>query len=184
MADFIVVGVSVRSGSPPALRWAADAARRRRCGLVAVRAWRPPRPPAAPAGRPPAVSRDVGAVFAAGEEKLRADVAAVLGEDAKVECRLVKGSAVAVLLKESAGAVMLVLDAPRSIDLKANTLLAHRLMYHVGCPVLVMPPALTSPGPGPAARAAARIGKEVGTRIAKAAATAGRPGIRIPRQSD
>jgi hypothetical protein len=178
VADFIVVGVSVRSGSPTALRWAADEARRRRCRVVAVRAWRPPRPPAAPGGRPPAVSRDADADFAAGEEKLRADVAAALGEDAKVECRLVKGQAVAVLLKESEGAAMLVLDAPRRTDLKTNTLLAHRLMYHVGCPVVVMPPALTQPGPS----RAARLGKEVGTRIAKAAASAGRPGIRIPPQ--
>jgi nucleotide-binding universal stress UspA family protein len=180
VADFIVVGVSVRSGSPAALRWAADEARRRRCGLVAVRAWRAPRPPAAPAGRPPGVSRDVDAAFADGEEKLAADVAAALGADAKVECRLVKGTPVSVLLKESEGAVLLVLDAPRRTDLKANTLLAHRLMYHVGCPVVVMPPALTLPEPGPAAR----LGKQVGTRLAKAAASAGRPGIRIPRQSD
>jgi hypothetical protein len=180
VADVIVVGVSVRSGSPTALRWAADEARRRRCGLIAVRAWRAPRPPAAPGGHPPAVSRDVDAVFADGEEKLRADVTAALGADAKVECRLVKGTPVAVLLKESEGAVMLVLDAPRRTDIKANTLLAHRLMYHVGCPVVVMPPALTLPGPG----RAARIGKEVGTRLAKAAASAGRPGIRIPRQAD
>jgi Universal stress protein family len=180
VADVIVVGVSVRSGSPTALRWAADEARRRRCGLVAVRAWRAPRPPAAPGGHPPAVSRDVEAAFADGEEKLRADVAAALGDDAKVECRLVKGTPVAVLLKESEGAVMLVLDAPRRTDIKANTLLAHRLMYHVSCPVVVMPPALTLPGPG----RAARIGKEVGTRLAKAAASAGRPGIRIPSQPD
>lgn len=182
MAGFIVVGVSVRSGSPTALGWAADEARRRRCDLVAVRAWRPPRPPSAPGGRPPAVSRDVDAAFATAEEKLRADVAAALGDDAKVkvECRLLKGTPVSVLLKESEGAQLLVLDAPRSTDLKANTLLAHRLMYHVGCPVVVMPPALTQPGPS----RAARLGKEVGTRIAKAAATAGRPGIRIPRQTD
>lgn len=180
MADFIVVGVSVRSGSPTALRWAADEARRRRCGLVAVRAWRAPRPPSAPGGRPSGISRDVDAAFAAGEEKLLADVRSALGEDAKVECRLVKGTAVSVLLKESEGAQMLVLDAPRSTDIKANTLLAHRLMYHVGCPVVVMPPALTLPGPG----RAARLGKQVGTRLAKAAASAGRPGIRIPRQTD
>jgi nucleotide-binding universal stress UspA family protein len=178
MADFIVVGVSVRSGSPTALRWAADEARRRRCGLVAVRAWRAPRPPAAPGGRPPGVSRDADAEFAEAEAKLRADVAATLGEDAKVECRLVKGTPVSVLLKESGGALMLVLDAPRRTDLKANTVLAHRLMYQVACPVVVMPPALTAPGPGKVAK----IGKEVGTRIAKAAATAGRPGIRIPPQ--
>jgi hypothetical protein len=73
---------------------------------------------------------------------------------------------------------LVVLEAPRRTDLKTNTLLAHRLMYHVGCPVVVMPPALTQPGPS----RAARLGKEVGTRIAKAAASAGRPGIRIPPQ--
>lgn len=179
MADFIVVGVSVRSGSPTALRWAADEARRRRCGLVAVRAWRAPRPPSAPGGHPPAVSRDVAGAFTAAEEKLSADVVEALGPDAKVERRVIKGTPVSVLLKESEGALMLVLDAPRRTDLTANTLLAHRLMYHVGCPVVVMPPALTLPGPG----RAARIGKEVGTRIAKAAASAGRPGIRMPRQS-
>ena len=175
---FIVVGVSVRSSSPTALRWAADEAKIRKCGLVAVRAWRAPRPPAAPAGRPPAVARDAEAEFASAEEKLRADVAAVLGDKHNVDCRLVKGSAVSVLLKETATAELLVLDAPRKSNIKATTLLAHRLVYHVACPVVVMPPSLTHPEPGPLTRA----GKELGSRIIHAAGTAGRPGLRLPPQ--
>jgi hypothetical protein len=173
---FIVVGVSVSSGSPTALRWAADEATRRDCTLVAVRAWRAPRPPSAPAGKLPPVTRDADAEFAAAESKLRAEVAAALGKSRKVQCRLIKGNAVTVLLNETADAVMLVLDAPRRANIKATTLLAHRLVYNVGCPVVVMPPALTKPAPSKVARA----GKQLGSKLAKAAATAGRPGIRMP----
>jgi hypothetical protein len=174
--SFIVVGVSAGSGSPTALRWAADEAARRDCALIAVRAWRPPRPPSAAAGKPPVVTRDPEAEFAEAEEKLRGDVVAALGEDQDVRCVLIKGSAVTVLLKESADATLLVLDAPRRGNIKATTLLAHRLVYNVACPVVVMPPSLTKPEPGVVAKA----GKQLGSKLAKAAATAGRPGLRMP----
>jgi hypothetical protein len=172
---FIVVGVSAGTGSPTALRWAAEEAARRGCELVAVRAWRAPRPPSAPGGKPPAVSSDSHTVFAEAGQRLLADVAAALGEGHEVRCKLIKGPPVAVLLKESADAEMLVLDAPRRSEIKARTLLAQRLVYQVQCPVAVMPPAMTQPAPGKLANA----GKQLGSKLAQAAGTAGRPGIRL-----
>lgn len=49
---FIVAGVSGSSGSPMALRWALDTARRRNLRLVAVRAYKVP-PPPGPCDPPP-----------------------------------------------------------------------------------------------------------------------------------
>ena len=48
----IVVGVSRRTGSLEAVRWAAAEAQLRNTGVLAVTAWRGPRAPAAPGGRP------------------------------------------------------------------------------------------------------------------------------------
>lgn len=171
----LVVGVGT-GGSPTALRWATEEARRRDCVVVAVRAWRAPRPPSAPAGKPPAVNRDLATEFAAAEQRLLAEVATALGENNGVRCKLVQGGPVAVLLAESAAAVLLVLDAPRKSDIKARTLLAQRLVYRATCPIVVMPPALTKPEPGKLATA----GKQLGAKLARAAGTAGRPGIRTP----
>lgn len=176
----IVVGVSSGSGSPTALRWAADEARLRGAELLAVRAWRLPRPPSAPAGRPPGVQRDVAADRARAEQDLAADVAATLGDDHDARCELVRGTPLNALVTASRDALMLVLDAPRRSNVTATTVLANRLVHRVACPLVVMPHPLTRPGPG----AVARTARTAGSRLARSAATAGRPGVRVPQIRD
>jgi nucleotide-binding universal stress UspA family protein len=135
----VVVGVSPTSGSPNALRCAAEEARWRGAELVAVQAWRPPRPPAAPGGRPPAVTRDVEGDLRAAEMRLHDQVAQALGSTTDATCRIVHGGAGEALLEESAEAELLVIDAPRRIALTGSPLLAHKLVYNATCPILVMP---------------------------------------------
>ena len=52
----IVVGVSRRTCSPDAVRWAVAEAELRGTQMLAVTGWRGPRPPAAAGGRPPAIA--------------------------------------------------------------------------------------------------------------------------------
>ncbi|MEO8907125.1 MAG: universal stress protein [Microbacteriaceae bacterium] len=138
--SYVVVGVSATNQSTGALMTAADEARHRNADLVAVQAWRPPRPPASPGGRPPGVMGDTDATYAAAERTLRARVIGVLGPDTEVTCKLVRGAPSSVLLAESARAELLVLDAPRTRSTSRSVLLAHRLIYAAQCPVLIMPP--------------------------------------------
>ncbi|NYE95520.1 nucleotide-binding universal stress UspA family protein [Psychromicrobium silvestre] len=141
---FIVVGVSASSGSPGALRMAARESKLRKIPLIAVQAWSAPRAPSAPGGRPPAVSVDPAQLFANAEQALRDQVAETLPEE--VECRLVKGSPGKVLLSESEGAELLVVDAPRGAITPTSPLLAHKLVYQTSCPVLIMPPSQAQAG--------------------------------------
>lgn len=141
---FIVVGVSASSGSPGALRAAARESRLRGVPLIAVQAWSAPRAPSAPGGRPPAVSIDSQQAFNNAERTLRDQVSQTL--DDEVECRLVKGSPGKVLLNESKGAELLVVDAPRGIITGTSPLLAHKLVYQTSCPVLIMPPSQAQAG--------------------------------------
>lgn len=67
-------------------------------------------------------------------------------------------------------------DAPR--QLIAGPMFAHRLVYAADCPVVVMPPALTSADAPPSALS--RLGRAVGSAALRAAGTAGRPGYRVP----
>jgi nucleotide-binding universal stress UspA family protein len=171
----VVVGVSASSGSPEALRFAVSEAKWRGVQLVAVQAWRAPRAPAAPGGRPPGVVLDTGAAFSRAAKELNAQVAAVLGAGEEVRCKLVRGAPGKVLLDESANACLLVVDAPRKWAASRSPLLAHRLVYNAQCPVLIMPPAQ----PGGSDSALIRGGKRLAANAAKAAATAGRPGLRF-----
>lgn len=141
----VLVGVSPTSGSPVALKWAAAEAKARGAELVAVRAWRLPRPPVSPAVRPTGVDYDPEPDHAQAVFELRSHVAGALGEDADVTCKVIRGSPLAVLLKEAADAELLVIDAPPQADLTQTPLLAHRLVYHAPCPVLIMPPTLSDP---------------------------------------
>jgi Universal stress protein family len=139
-AETVVVAVSPTSGSPTALKWGADEAARRRSGLVAISAWRPPRAPIAPGGRPPGVSYDPDAAIAAAKAQLEEHVRAALGDGASVATEIVHGSTFRVLLQASETADLLVLDAPSRVEFPEAPLLAHRLVYAAECPVVIMPP--------------------------------------------
>jgi nucleotide-binding universal stress UspA family protein len=173
----IVVGVSRTSHSPVALRWAADAAERYDADLLAVRAWRPSRPPAAP-GRPPAVSRDVDAERAHAEAALADDVTQTLGPGHRAHCEIREGTPSAVLIALSQAADLLVIDAPRRTDFGNSPGLANRLVYQAVCPVVVMPPRISQSPDSPLVAA----GKWLARGIMESAAIAGRPGIRPPAQ--
>jgi nucleotide-binding universal stress UspA family protein len=143
----IVVGVSPTSGSPNALRWGAEEATLRGLPLLAVMAWRPPRPPAAPGGRPPATLAST-AVANYGQDAMGTLLGFVddaLGSEVTVECQVVKGNAANALLSASGDAQLLVLGEPRSGRLGAvkTSLLAPHLVLKAPCPVVVLPAAAT-----------------------------------------
>ncbi len=179
----IAVGVSGRTGSPLALRWAADLAAKLDGHVRAVLAWRLPRPPAAPGGHPPAVHSTTGGdPEKDARERLERFVAAALGEGHDVECVVAHGGPVGVLLKVAREVDLLVVDSPRPAKLATMSakLTAPRLIYRSPCPVVVMPPA-DAVGGGTAAglrRATSRFA----AALAESAGTAGRAGIPpIPR---
>ena len=172
----IVVGVSRTSHSPTALRWAADAAIRWDANLLAVRAWRPSHPPSAAAGRPPVVTRDVEGERQWAESALADDVRQSLGDDHRAFCEVREGSPLSVLVALSQIATLLVVDAPRRTDFNTTPLLAHRLVYNAGCPVVVMPPRISQQPDSPLVAA----GKWLARGFLESAADAGRPGIRPP----
>jgi nucleotide-binding universal stress UspA family protein len=168
-----VVGVSARTGSPAALRWAREAAVRSHSRVRAVLVWRPPRAPGGPGGHPPAVhstATDDPQTEAA--ERLAALVTAALGEDHGVECVAVRGAAVRQLLKVAEDADLLVVDSPRPTKLAAMSekLVALQLIFTSPCPVVVMPPP-------PAAEGAGHGLRQVTEWVLSAAGTAGRPGL-------
>jgi nucleotide-binding universal stress UspA family protein len=136
----VVVGVSPTSGSPAALRWGAEEAKRRGTALVALSAWRPPRPPMAPGGRPPGVTYDAEESVRGARDRLLDQVREVLGGDAEVATDVVHGSTFRVLLQASETADLLVIDAPSRFDLPEGPTLARRLIYAAECPVVIMPP--------------------------------------------
>jgi hypothetical protein len=141
----IVVGVSRRTGSVEAVRWAAAEAQLRRARVVAVTAWRGPRPPAAAGGRPPALSAvPAEQAFAEEEQRICDLLTAGLGDDLAtfgVQFSLRRGSAATVLLAAAVGAQLLVLDSPRSgRSTLAKSLIAPQLVFKAPCPVVLMPP--------------------------------------------
>ncbi|PZS26509.1 MAG: hypothetical protein DLM58_20595 [Pseudonocardiales bacterium] len=141
----VVVGVSPTTGSPSALRWAADEALLRGTKLRAVMAWRPPRPPAAPGGRPPAtVASQASTDYAAvAENALRGFVTKALGSDEGIECAAVKGNAVSSLLAVSDDAQLMVIGEPRPGRLASvrASLVAPQILHKAHCPVVVLPAA-------------------------------------------
>jgi len=174
-APLVVVGVSGRTGSPAALRWAVEEAAAHGGRVRAVLAWRPPRAPGVSGGRPPAVpSTAVDDPQAAAEERVRDAVVRTLGADHGVDCVAVQGAARAVLLRQSREASLLVLDSPRSSKLATPgaKLLAPQLVFTSACPVLVLPPPVEE-GVSRARQATQRLGRAA----AAAAASAGRPGL-------
>ncbi len=102
----IVVGVSRRTCSPDAVRWAAAEAQLRDTRVIAVTAWRGPRPPGGSGGRPPAISAPVEEAFALEEQRIEDRLGEILGDltSLRVEYALRRGSAVSVLLAAAVGA--------------------------------------------------------------------------------
>jgi nucleotide-binding universal stress UspA family protein len=142
MTKPIVVGVSPSTGSPAALRWAAGEAELRGAPLRAVLAWRPPRAPAAPAGRPPASGSGVATDPAADAERtLHRMVDSTLGHGAPIDCVTVRGTAVNALLNQSADAQLLVIGEPRPgrmASMRAG-MVAPQIVQRARCPVVVLP---------------------------------------------
>ena len=133
----VVVGVSPKTGSPTALRFAAEEARRRGTDLRAVTAWRPSNPPMTAGARPPGTNYDPEAEFRSAIEQLEGQVRSALGPDASARAEVVHGGKVRVLLQAAETADVLVLDAPRRPRL--GPVLAHRLVYVAECPIITMP---------------------------------------------
>jgi len=152
MADLtspIVVGISRRTGSLDALRWAAAEAQLRNATVQAVTAWRGPRPPAATGGRPPAVSTiPSDEAFTLEERRIRDLLTEAVGDldSLGVDYSLRRGSASAVLLAAAVGAQLLVLDSPKGsgVSTLAKSLIAPQVIFQSPCPVVVMPPPVDS----------------------------------------
>jgi nucleotide-binding universal stress UspA family protein len=145
----IVVGVSRRTCSPDAVRWAAAEAQLRDTRVIAVTAWRGPRPPAGSGGRPPAIPAPVEEAFALEEQRISDRLTDLVGGDLallRVEYALRRGSAVSVLLAAAVGAQLLVLDSPRGGNLStlAKSLIAPQVVSKAPCPVVLMPAATES----------------------------------------
>ncbi len=172
----IVVGVSATSKSPTALRWAADLAQLRRGRVIAVRAWRPTPPQTASRVSPSPLHEDADAARDQALADLHADVVAALGRDHGIEVELVSGGRRKALLAASKGADLLVVDAPRRLDLSSSPGFAGRLVYAATCPVVVMPPSVSGAPQTPLERAASAVGRSV----TEAAGRAGRPGFSHP----
>ena len=169
----VVVGVSSTSRSPAALKWAVQEAAHHDGVVIALRAWRPPRPPAAVGAKPPTTSLNGSALAAQAQQDLESDVAHVLGDQHDVECRLVNGGRRKALRSVSRYADLLVIDAPQRTDLTSPPLFARRLIYSARCPVVVIPPAVAGQLDTPLVAA----GKRIGNRLLEAAGTAGKPGL-------
>jgi len=133
----VVVGVSPTTGSPAALRFGAEEARRRGTDLRAVTAWRPSSPPMTSGARPPATNYDPESEYQAAIDRLTSQVRSALGEDAAARIEVIHGGKVRVLLQTAETGDLLVLDAPRRPRL--GPVLAHRLAYVAECPVVTMP---------------------------------------------
>jgi len=175
----IVVGVSATSKSPTALHWATELAALRGGRVVAVRAWRPTAPQTGSRVTPAPLSEDTATAETEARDELESDVAEVLGADHSVDVRLVRGGRRKSLLAVAQHADLLVIDAPRRLDLSSPPGFAHRLLYAAHCPVVVMPPSLSGIGRSPLERA----GRAVGRGVSEAAGRSGRPGLSHPPSS-
>ena len=140
----IVVGVSLTSGSPTALRWALAEASVRQAPLHAVTAWRPPIAPPGPAPRPSAFPPMLPAeIQTRTEAALAAAVRQAVGDDRSISCTALHGNAATVLLASASHAQLLVLG-PMDESLTDALLHRHRFMEIIKrapCPVVIMPSA-------------------------------------------
>lgn len=143
MSGPIVVGVSPTTGSPKALKWAAEEARLRGTELTAVLAWRPSRTSAAPAGRPSGTTNPPLDHARTAEQRLRQFVRSALGTSDGVSCRAVRGTAATALLTAAHDAQLLVVGEPRAGRLASmrTSLVAPQIVLRARCPVVALPAA-------------------------------------------
>lgn len=136
----IVVGVSPSTGSPHALRWAAEEATYRQAPLHAVMAWRLPSTQGAPAARPPAfLPRSPDELQAEADARLARAVEAALGPDHRVQCAARRGTPAKVLAAAGSGASLLVLEARPAKGSTASGFIAAQVVHRVPCPVVMVP---------------------------------------------
>lgn len=137
----VVVGVDGSPRCRPAIRAAAQEARYRGTGLIAIMAYQSPPALAAPAGRPPATLRTLDTDRVAAEVKLAAEVDGALGEAAsEVQARAVSGLPGRTLVEEAraAGAQLIVLARRGGITSLLGTVVQY-VLRNASCPVLVVP---------------------------------------------
>ena len=137
--------------------------------MLAVCAWRPPRPPGVPTEQPvgfPPVTP--ASVWQNESERLRTRLVQQVGAVADlVTFELRRGAPAPVLLEAAHGAQLLVLDSPRAGNLTSvpKTWLAPSIVLRAPCPVVVMP--------------SGRPARRLRDRVLESAALAGRPGLRL-----
>ncbi len=139
----VVVGVSASSGSPVAVAWAYDLAKRLDVPLIAVRAYRRPGPAAgAFMGTRTLIERSPQLLWEKSNADLIAHVADAIGEEAakEVTYRVVEGERRRVLVNSSRNAALLVIDSPPNRGFGADTSFSRTVLAHAQCPVLAMPP--------------------------------------------
>ena len=168
----VVVGVSATSKSPAALIWAAAQAKANHGHLVAVRVLK--RHTSLDSSTTASSETPQGRGPTDQQSDLAADVAEVLGSEHEAECRVLYGGKRNSLLAVAHGADLLVIDAARTPS--SSSLLAHRIIAAAGCPVVVLPPALT----GEPLSGISKAGRAVGQAALRAVGTSGRPGYRPP----
>lgn len=146
-AQPVVVGVDGSAGSLAALRWSAPQARLLRVPLIVVHAWEPAagrRAPYAPA----ATCRTPEEERARADDLLHAAVTAVLGPCPPTGLRtvLAEGRTVAVLLRHSRDAALLVLgrralagDTFRDLGRRDLGPVGRDCVRAAGCPVVSVP---------------------------------------------
>ncbi|MDQ2850890.1 universal stress protein [Dermatophilaceae bacterium Sec6.4] len=178
----VVVGVSGTSKSRAAVIWAAAQASANHGRLIAVRVLKRVPSPEAPTSvssqRPlsePLSSRSAHDTATAYQQAdLAADIAETLGSSHQAECRVLYGGTRKCLLAAARSADLLVIDAARTPS--SSSMLAHRIIAAAGCPVVVLPPALTHEPPPWIVKA----GQVVGQTALRALGTSGRPGYHPP----
>lgn len=139
----VVVGVDGQAGSRAAIRVAADEARYRGAGLIAIMAYSGDRALGTPAARPLSVPGSGEELRAATESSLRTAVRDALGDQAGgVELRAEQGTAGRILVEAAreAGAELIVLATRGSIARLIGTV-SQYVLREAPCPVLVVPDA-------------------------------------------
>jgi nucleotide-binding universal stress UspA family protein len=143
VTDEIVVGVDGSEGSTRALLWAADEARLRRAQLRVVLAWEPPVRVVGGVGWVIPDEQQLGEYGRLAEERL----AAILAEHASALAGLdvaesaVHGAPAVVLLREAAGAGLLVVGTRGHggfVGLLLGSVSA-QCAHHAPCPLVIVP---------------------------------------------